>query len=102
MKQLSDFHKAYVYHDPKLREYGVKPPFSPGQPYPEYTLGDAGSAGQNRVYDAVRSCLHLMGLDADHFGTPVWNPLGESVWPSMRRRFWSGLECVKLWPNGTI
>jgi len=60
----------------------------PGAQYPEYT--GALSKQENRIYDGVREALHLLGLDADHFGTPAWNPLGKFIEPGM---------CVLIKPN---
>lgn len=57
------------------------PPFHPEEFYPE--LGSLGfcttTAGPNKVYAAIRTCLYQMGLDRDRFGTPAWNPLSELV-----------------------
>jgi uncharacterized protein (DUF362 family) len=39
------------------------------------------SAQRNDVYDAVRETLILLGLDASHLGTPLWNPLRPMVTP---------------------
>lgn len=49
------------------------PPFRPACQYPEYPFEEISS--QNDVYDQVRECFHLMGLDEEHFGTKLWNPL---------------------------
>mgnify|MGYP002641252912 CR=1 FL=1 len=54
--------------------------FSPGEAYPEYPF-DHISSKPNAVYQAVRSVFQHMRLDAEHFGTPEWNPLGEFVEP---------------------
>jgi len=81
MSQLPNLRRAYVYHDPELRAYPTQAPFSPGEVYPEYRLPDAGTTGPNHVYRAVRDCLNLMGLDAAHFGTSDWNPIGEIIQP---------------------
>lgn len=84
MKPHPDLHKAFVYHEPQLVAYDVRAPFSPGEVYPEYPFDDAGSSGENNVYRAVRNCLFLMGLDASHFGTAQWNPLGDVIEPGQR------------------
>ena len=64
---------------------GLEPPFGPGKPYPELAglLPDPG-ATPNHVYAAVRASLRGLGLDAEHFDTPQWNPLGALV-PRGRR-----------------
>lgn len=55
--------------------------FRPGTSYPEYH--GALSPDPNPIYDGVREALHLLGLDAERYGTPDWNPLGEYVRPGM-------------------
>jgi len=64
---------------------GLEPPYGPGKPYPELAglLPDVGGA-PNPVYAAVRAALRGLGLDAEHFDTPQWNPLGALV-PRGRR-----------------
>jgi uncharacterized protein (DUF362 family) len=57
-------------------------PWGPGKSYPELVdlLGDsAGDGPFNHVYAAVRGSLRALGLDAAHFDTPAWNPLGALV-----------------------
>jgi len=55
--------------------------YQPSKLYPElkrlsfFTI----SSEPNEIYDAVRSCLYLMGLDSKKFGTDKWNPLGDLV-----------------------
>jgi uncharacterized protein (DUF362 family) len=39
---------------------------------------------ENQVYAAVRQSLYLSGLDTEHFGTEMWNPLGEYIQPGSR------------------
>ena len=72
-----------VLHDPAL-EY---PPsgafFSPDERYPEYPYEHL-SPHENKVYKAVRECLAQAGLDAEHYGTPAWNPLGAFIRPGDR------------------
>jgi uncharacterized protein (DUF362 family) len=61
---------------------GLAPPYGPGKAYPELAslLADSASAdAPNPVYAGVRAALHGLGLDASHFGTPDWNPLGDCV-----------------------
>ncbi len=69
--------------------YSEQAPFSPSQPYAEYAFGDS-VGGSNPAYEAVRGCFHTAGLDAAHFGTPDWNPLGRLIHPG---------ETVLLKPN---
>ncbi|HEB91094.1 MAG TPA: DUF362 domain-containing protein [Deltaproteobacteria bacterium] len=66
---------------------GISAPWGPGKAYPEISrlLGDAAGAGPaNDVYAAVRNALHGLGLDADRFGSPDWNPIGALVEPGKR------------------
>ncbi len=61
---------------------GLESPFGPGRAYPELAslLGDTAADGpENPVYAAVRSALHGLGLDDEHWGTPAWNPLAGLV-----------------------
>lgn len=60
---------------------GLAPPYGPAKLYPELSglLGDAVEGASNHVYAAVRGALRGLGLDAERFGTPDWNPLGALV-----------------------
>jgi uncharacterized protein (DUF362 family) len=69
-----------VYRDAGLR-YPDAPPYDPAALFPEYPFGPGDLAAGNRVYGAVRDTLALAGLDAERFGSPDWNPLGELVAP---------------------
>ncbi|MCX7964439.1 MAG: DUF362 domain-containing protein [Candidatus Sumerlaea chitinivorans] len=64
--------------------YPATPPFHPSEAYPEYLFRQIPgtiSSETNAVYAAVRETFFLMGLDAPHYGTPQWNPLGELIKP---------------------
>jgi uncharacterized protein (DUF362 family) len=64
---------------------GLEPPFGPGKAFPELAgLLPHADATPNHVYAAVRRALRGLGLDAEHFDTPQWNPLGALV-PRGRR-----------------
>ncbi|MBR0513658.1 MAG: DUF362 domain-containing protein [Clostridia bacterium] len=52
--------------------------FRPDQAYAEYPFEEV-SGEKNPVYDAVRESFHLLGMDAEHYGTKEWNPLGEVI-----------------------
>ena len=69
--------------------YPRNAPFGPSSRYPEYGFGSIG-AEANSVYDAVRACFMLAGLDAAKYGSQAWNPLGELIRPG---------ETVLLKPN---
>lgn len=60
-----------------------QPPFDPTRRYPEYPFPDDRPAAgpENHAYEAVREALRLLGLDADRFDAPTWNPLGGVVRP---------------------
>ena len=55
-------------------------PFAPSTAYPEYPGRDLAPA-RNGIYEAVRENFRLLGFDAEHFGTPQWNPLGQLIQP---------------------
>jgi uncharacterized protein (DUF362 family) len=60
--------------------YPEEPPFHPPAQYPEIAQkGIDEMVRHNSVYSAVRKTLAMLGLDAPHFGTPHWNPLGKYV-----------------------
>ncbi len=65
------------------RDYGdVEAPYAPGKSHPEIVrlLGE-GAVGDaaNPAYEAVRTALFGLGLDADRHGTAEWNPIGDLV-----------------------
>lgn len=58
--------------------------FRPSTVYPEYPFGTELIGSQsNTVYAGVRELFVLCGLDAEHFGTRAWNPLGCFIKPGM-------------------
>jgi len=69
--------------------YPEQSPFHPDQPYAEYDFGKVGSE-RNVIYEAVRNCLYMAGLDCEHFGQSSWNPLKGLINPG---------EAVLLKPN---
>lgn len=77
MQKISDV--ALYFADTK--EYpSQEENFRPSKAYPEYPFQEF-AVKPNLVYDAVRECLHLLGLDAGHYGALDWNPLGELIRP---------------------
>lgn len=70
------------------RDYGsARPPYAPDAPYPEIVrcLGrDPSGPEPNPAYAGVRAALRGLGLDAEHFGSAEWNPLGALVRPGGR------------------
>lgn len=66
-----------IFRDEKAR-YSDDAPFHPPERFPEIVFDDA-TDPSNGAYRCVRECFRLMGLDAEHFGTPEWNPLGDVV-----------------------
>ncbi len=69
-----------AYRDSELR-YPEAAPFHPERLFPEYPYGGEHLGDDNRVYGTVREMLHMAGLDASHFDTADWNPLGDLVSP---------------------
>lgn len=63
--------------------YPSAPPFLPDQAYPEFPHL-AISESPNPVFGMVRELFHTLELDAEHFGTPAWNPLGDLVAPGAK------------------
>lgn len=55
--------------------------FHPSTRYPEYPFAEI-STEDNSAYDSVRQLFHQLGLDAEHYGTPQWNPLSELIQPN--------------------
>jgi uncharacterized protein (DUF362 family) len=70
-------------------DYPEMAPFHPREQYRECMFTEV-SGQANHAYDAVRECFKLSGLDAEHFGSSDWNPLGELMRPG---------EVVVLKPN---
>lgn len=69
--------------------YPKQAPFCPHEYYPESLFTTLGSE-RNAVYEGVRACLYVAGLDLEHYGTATWNPLGGLIQPG---------ETVLLKPN---
>ncbi|MBN4064970.1 DUF362 domain-containing protein, partial [Dehalococcoides mccartyi] len=61
-------------------KYPQEPPFDPAEKYPEFSSENELDSS-NKVYDQVRESIALLGFDADRFGEPDWNPLGDVVRP---------------------
>jgi uncharacterized protein (DUF362 family) len=70
-------------------DYPKEVPFHPDTRYAEYRFGET-SRETNAVYEAVRSCLRMAGLDLGNYGTTAWNPLKGLIKPG---------ETVLLKPN---
>jgi uncharacterized protein (DUF362 family) len=60
------------------------PPFHPDTAFPEYPFPPFCSGNPNYAYSAVRDTLRLLKLDAMHYGTAHWNPLGDILHPGDR------------------
>ena len=54
--------------------------YSPSEDYPEYRCEEI-APERNEVYERLRDGFFRMGLDAAHFGTRDWNPLGDLIRP---------------------
>jgi uncharacterized protein (DUF362 family) len=72
--------KVSIYHEPGVI-YPETPPYDPNIAYPEYFLKNV-SIRKNRVYNAVRNTLFLLGLDKNNFDTPQWNPFKDIIKPT--------------------
>ena len=70
-----------VYRTERPNRYPKTPPYHPDEPYPEYPFKTHISDEPNVAYEAVRGSLALLGLDAQNYGTPNWNPLSEIIRP---------------------
>lgn len=66
--------------DKELTYPGADEFFSPHERFPEYPFADVASR-PNAVYGAVRRVFRQAGLDAGHYGTAEWNPLGKWIFP---------------------
>lgn len=80
--------KVTVWRSSSAR-YPTQSPFHPSGSYAEYEFS-ALSTQPNVVYDAVRSCLYLAGLNSEGYGTKQWNPFRGLIHPG---------ETVLLKPN---
>jgi hypothetical protein len=67
-----------VASSPDARYPGPADSFSPSERYPEYAQGALARA-PNTAYALLRELFAQARLDAEHFGTPSWNPLGAYV-----------------------
>jgi uncharacterized protein (DUF362 family) len=70
-----------VYQTPRQRVYPKTPPYHPDTDYPEYPFKSYLASEPNVAYESVRGALQLLGLDAERYGTPEWNPLAEIIAP---------------------
>ncbi|HMP76421.1 MAG TPA: DUF362 domain-containing protein [Kiritimatiellia bacterium] len=76
--------RVAIARDPSARAYPPieDAPYHPSESYPEYTGPIA--ARPNHAYRLVRQALAELGLDAERFGSPEWNPIGALVPPGAR------------------
>lgn len=74
--------KNYLLHSDGMK-YSTACFFSPTEYYPEYQYeaGPEIELEDNTVYSGIRSIFLHLGLDAEHYGLPSWNPLGEYILP---------------------
>jgi len=73
------FQNISIYHDQNI-QYVDEAPYSPSENYPEYFINDFCS-NENKVYNAVRESLKLLGLDNKNFGKLDWNPFRDIIKP---------------------
>ena len=64
--------------------YPAMAPFHPDTAFPEYAYPSCVSDEPNHAYAAVRDALRLLQLDAAHYGTAAWNPMGDIIRPGDR------------------
>ncbi len=58
-------------------------PFHPSESFPECPFRNV-SVRPNHAYGMVRRLLRDLGLDAERFNTPAWNPIGQLVQPGAK------------------
>lgn len=73
----------YLYFDNDLLYPSDSEGYSPSVSYAEYPFESLLAPKKNCVYDAVRSMLHDMMLDAPNYGNNNWNPLKKWIRPGM-------------------
>jgi uncharacterized protein (DUF362 family) len=61
--------------------YPARAPYHPDRRWPEYPPEFPIGSDPNPVYASVRTALRILGLDAERFDTPEWNPLGDIIRP---------------------
>jgi uncharacterized protein (DUF362 family) len=64
--------------------YPKRAPFDPSEAFPELLRGGLDRVGDNQVHGALRELFLAAGFDAEHAGTPEWNPLGGLISPGDR------------------
>ena len=66
----------------KIKKYPSKTQlFRPHIAYPEYIFKDDISSEFNEVYDMVRECFNMLGMDVENFGHKKWNPFNQIIKP---------------------
>ena len=73
--------RVAIYRAPGAAQNPRTPPYHPDTCYPEYPCADCLSEERNIAYEAVRQTLYLLGLDAERYGTPQWNPFSKLITP---------------------
>lgn len=73
--------------------YCARAPFHPSEAYPESPFAGAVGGEDNPAYRGVRDLFRRLGMDAERYGTPAWNPLGALVRPG---------DTVLLKPNFVV
>lgn len=73
--------------------YCSRVPFHPSEAYPESPFPGLVGTEENPAYRGVRDLFRRLGMDAERFGTPGWNPLGALVRPG---------DTVVLKPNFVV
>lgn len=81
--------KTVIAYASAITAYPQKAPFHPQKNYREYLFSEVGDE-PNAIYESVRHCFQLAGLDSENFNQPNWNPLAGLIHPG---------ETVLLKPN---
>ena len=58
--------------------YSSRVPFDASEAYPEWPNASM-CTEDNPAYRGVRALLAGLGLDREHFGSKLWNPLGDMI-----------------------
>lgn len=73
--------KVFLYCDERASYPDGSYQFRPSDVYPENPFPEFVAEKTNSAYAAVRAALVGLGLDKEHYGSAVWNPLGVYITP---------------------
>lgn len=78
---ILDSELVCIYENKRVTNYFKEEPFNPSVGYEEYPFGINLSTKKNYVYESVRECLKLMGLDKENINSEMWNPFKDIIKP---------------------